>query len=284
MPDSVHERIADGRRILRQAGFADDHASLDADVLARHVLGWDRARLIARHREPPPPHFAERFSDLIARRALREPVALIVGRREFWGLDFAVTRATLVPRPESELIVEEALRWIAPDAPDVRVLDIGTGTGCLAVSIASERPAAFVVATDVSLGALLVARTNAIAHGVEHQVRLVQTDLATGLATAADVIVCNPPYVPESAAAGLAPDVVRYEPGTALFGGADGLLVVRRLLAGAAGHLAPGGVLVVEFGYGQDDSVHDLAVAAGWRVERMLHDIQGIPRTIVLRR
>lgn len=284
MPESVHERIAEGRRILRQAGFGDDHASLDADVLARHILGWDRAGLLARHREPPPPHFAERFRDLIARRALREPVALIVGRREFWGLDFAVTRATLVPRPESELIVEEALRWIAPDAPGVRVLDIGTGTGCLAVSIASERPAAFVVATDISLGALLVARTNAIAHGVERQVRLVQTDLATGLATAADVIVCNPPYVPESAAAGLAPDVVRYEPGTALFGGADGLLVVRRLLAEAAVHLAPGGVLVVEFGYGQDDSVRDLAVAAGWRVERMLHDIQGIPRTIALRR
>lgn len=283
MAESVHERIVAGRRALLEAGFAAGDAAFDAEVLARHVLGWDLARLLARKREPAPADFAARFGELIARRARREPVALITGRREFWGLDFLVTPATLVPRHETELIVEEALRWIAPGAPST-VLDIGTGTGCLAVSLAHERPGAIVVATDISQEALLVARRNATTHGVARRVRLVRTDLAAGIDVRADVIVSNPPYVPDAAAAALARDVVCYEPRMALFGGSDGLHVITRLLADAARNLAPGGVLVVEFGYGQEDSVHGLAQAAGWRLERMLHDLQGIARTIVLRR
>jgi release factor glutamine methyltransferase len=284
MAESVHQRIATGRRALRQAGFSAENAALDAEVLARHVLGWDRARLLVRRLEPAPPDFAERFDDVIARRARREPVALIVGRREFWGLDFIVTPATLVPRPESELIVEEALRWIPAGTDHAMVLDIGTGTGCLAIAIACERSGALVVATDLSADALLVARANARVHGVDRQVRFVRTDLLGGLAMAANVMVCNPPYVPESASTALAPDVMRFEPGTALFGGTDGLAVMRRLLATAADSLAPDGRLIVEFGYGQEDCVRDLALAEGWRIERILRDLQGLARTIVLRR
>jgi release factor glutamine methyltransferase len=278
---SLFERIAAGRRMLLEAGFSGEDAALDAEVLARHVLGWDLAQLLARHREPAPPHFAERFDELIARRARREPVALITGRREFWGLDFLVTPATLVPRPETEFIVEEALRRLSPHGA-CTVLDVGTGTGCLAVSIAHERPSARVVATDISHEALLVARQNATAHGVAARVGLVQTDLAAGVAVRADLIVSNPPYVPDAAA--LAPDVGRYEPAAALFGGPDGLHTIQRLLSEVRAHLAPGGVLIVEFGYGQEDDVRGLALATDWHVERVLHDFQGIARTIVLRR
>jgi release factor glutamine methyltransferase len=276
----LHEHIAEGRRRLAAAGFAAETAAFDADVLARHVLGWDRARLLAHNREHAPDGFGPRFEAAISRRALREPVALIVGRREFWGRDFAVTRATLVPRPETELIVEEALRILPAGAP--AIIDIGTGTGCLAITLAAERPDAHVLATDISHEALLVALANARTHGVAPRVHLVQCDLAEALRIQADLIVSNPPYVPESSAPTLASDVVRYEPATALFGGTDGLQVLDRLLARAPAWLAPGGSFIVEFGYGQEDSVRQAAEREGWTVRRMLHDLQGIARTVVL--
>ena len=278
----LHEQIADGRRRLLAAGFAADAAALDADVLARHVLGWDRARLLAHNREPAPDGFGPRFEAAIARRVLREPVALIVGRREFWGRDFTVTTATLVPRPETELIVEEALRILPSGSP--AIMDIGTGTGCLAITLAAERADAHVFATDISHEALLVALANARAHGVAHRVHLIRCDLAEALRIQADLIVSNPPYVPEWSAGGLAPDVVNYEPATALFGGADGLRVLARLFARAPAWLAPDGAFIVEFGYGQEDSVREAAEREGWTVRRMLHDLQGIARTVVLGR
>ena len=281
MIESLHERIAAARQALADAGLRPEDAALDAEVLARHVLGWDVARLIAQRREPVPPGFADLFREAIARRQRREPVALIIGRREFWGLEFHVTPATLIPRPETELIVEEALRRLPADR-FCTVLDVGTGSGCLAVAIAHERPSTTVVATDVSHDALLVARRNARAHGVAGRVRLVRADLAAGLALQADLSVSNPPDVPDSAA--LAGDVAGYEPAAALFGGADGLSVIRRLFASASSRLAPHGALIVEFGYGQEDGVRDVAGHAGWQIERVLHDLQGIARTIVVRR
>src|SRR5688572_11175814 len=144
----LHEHIAEGRRQLVAAGLRAATAAVDSDVLARHVLGWDVAGLLARNREPAPEGFASRFATAIARRAQREPVAMIVGTREFWGRDFTVTPHTLVPRPETELIVEEALRLLPAGAP--KIVDVGTGTGCLAISLAAERPEARVVATDIS--------------------------------------------------------------------------------------------------------------------------------------
>ena len=278
----LHEQIADGQRRLVAAGFAADAAAVDADVLARHVLGWDMARLLAHNREPAPDGFGPRFDAAIARRTLREPVALILGTREFWGRDFAVTRATLVPRPETELIVEEALRILPPGSP--AIIDIGTGTGCLAITLAAERPDAHVFATDISHEALLVALANARTHGVAHRVQLIRCDLAEALRIEADLIVSNPPYVPESSAPRLAADVVNYEPATALFGGADGLRVLNRLFARAPAWLAPDGAFIVEFGYGQEESVHLAAEREGWTVRRMLHDLQGIARTVVLGR
>jgi release factor glutamine methyltransferase len=246
------------------------------------VLGWDRAQLVARHRDLPPEGFAEDFSAVIARRAVREPVAFITGSREFWGLDFIVTRDTLVPRPETEFIVEEALRLL-PERP-ARILDVGTGTGCLAISLAVERPADMVVATDISHAALAVAAANARRHGVADRVHFVCADLTDGLNLQADLIVSNPPYVPYQTANGLPADVLRFEPAVALFGGVDGLSVIPRLFAGAAARLAPGGVLISEFGYGQEDSVRAIAEREGWQVRGILHDLQQIARTIVLGR
>jgi release factor glutamine methyltransferase len=279
---NLHERIAEGRRRLVAAGFPTETAAFDADVLARHVLGWDVAGLLARGREPAPDGFGPRFEAAIARRALREPVAFIVGAREFWGRDFAVTHATLVPRPETELIVEEALRILPAGSPTI--VDIGTGTGCLAISLAAERQGARVFATDISHDALLVAAGNARSHHVEDRVHFVRCDLAEALVVKADLVVSNPPYVPEQSAPTLAADVVNYEPATALFGGTDGLRVIDRLLARTPALLAPGAAFIIEFGYGQEDSVRAAAEREGWTVRRVLNDLQGIARTVVLGR
>ncbi len=276
----LHELIAAGRRTLVSAGFTPANAAFDAAVLARSVLGWDAARLLGHDLEPPPTGFAEAFTNAIDRRARREPVAYITGSREFWGRDFLVTGATLVPRPETEFIVEHALELLA-DRP-CSIVDVGTGSGCLAVSLAIERPAARVVATDVSHAALLVARENARRHQVLNRIRFVQADLTAGLVLEADLIVSNPPYVPEFNAATLPDDVLRYEPATALFGGDDGLVLIRRLFATTPPLLADGGAFIVEFGFGQETAVREIAEHEGWHVRRIVNDLQGIPRTIVL--
>lgn len=283
MAASLRERIAEARAVLVRAGITPRDAAFDADVLARHALGWDRAELLSRGREAPPDRFQAAFDRLIARRAAREPVAMITANREFWGLDFEVTRDTLIPRPETELIVEEALTAFATRPPAL-VFDVGTGSGCLAVSLAREFPAARVAGTDISEDALRIARRNAARHGVGDRVRFVRTTLLEHVEGHADLIVSNPPYVPDGAAPALAPEVAGHEPHLALFAGGDGLAVIRDLLVAAPAHLAPDGLLVVEFGLGQEDDVRALAGAAGWRVVHVREDLQGIGRTIVLRR
>jgi release factor glutamine methyltransferase len=207
---------------------------------------------------------------------------MILGVREFWGLDFEVTPDVLVPRPESEFIVEEALTEF-PSPPRLMV-DVGTGTGCLAIALSREFPASRTIATDISAAALTVAARNARRHGVADRVAFVRTHFLTGLDTPADLIVSNPPYVPSSAAPALAPEVVRHEPHTALFGGQDGLAAIREILGSAADHLAGNGRLILEFGFGQECDVTELAEQSGWRVLRLRDDLQGIPRTIVLGR
>ena len=278
---TIARLIAHARHQLIGVGFSRADAALDAEVLARHILGWDRARLLTDGRLPPPADFEGRYHAAIERRLSHEPVAMITGHREFWELDFLVTPATLIPRPETEVIVEEALRIVDARAPST-IVDIGTGTGCLAVALARERRSASVVATDASRAALLIAMKNAERHGVAERVWFVQTDLADGLGVRADLIVSNPPYVPDGTA--LPADVVGYEPRTAIFGGGDGLAVIRRLFASTRHIVAPGGRLIVEFGFGQEHAIRDIGERAGWHVERVLPDLQGIARTIVLGR
>lgn len=284
---SLHDRIAEARHRFERAGIAADEAAIDAEVLARHVLGWDRAQLITRGHEPAPADFDERFAPLVARRVEREPVAQIVGHREFWNLEIEVTRDVLVPRPETELIVETAIELAALKGcttPWNRIIDVGTGSGCLAIALAVEFPDAVVTAADISPAALQVAHRNAQRHGVQDRVTFVESDVLSAVSGRADLIVSNPPYCRNGDAPSLQPEVRVYEPLRALLAGADGLDVVRALFAAAADHLAPDGRLIVEFGFGQDADVVRLAQDAGWHVHAVKADLQQIPRVIVLGR
>ena len=275
---SVHNTIAEARETLERAGLTAMDARLDAEVLARHALGWDRARLVADGREEMAADVLVRYRALIERRAAREPVAFITGHREFWGLDFEVTPAVLIPRPETELIVEAVLQRRGRDSVRT-IVDVGTGSGCLAVVLAREYPEARVLAIDISGEALAVASRNVRRHEVEDRVTLLHGNLLDALQTKTDVIVSNPPYVPSTVE--LAPEIVTYEPAVALYSGADGLTVLARLMNDARTRLANDGLFVVEFGFGQEDSVRSLAEASGWSVETIA-DLQGIPRTAVL--
>ncbi len=283
---TVVERVGAATSRLVAAGLAPDVAALDAEVLARHVLGWDRAAYVCNRRDAAPRGFGTAYEAALDRRAGREPVTSILGRREFWGLELEVGPGVLTPRPETELLVEEALRLAAETPRAVRLLaDVGTGSGCVAIALATELPAARIIATDVSAAALAVARRNAARHGVEHRIAWVRTSCLDGVCAAPDVIVANPPYVPDGDLAGLPPEVRDFEPRLALAGGPDGLEVVRRLLDAAAGRLAPGGHLVLELGSGQAPAARD-AVAARPQLAlvRVRRDLQGIARTLVARR
>lgn len=285
MAGSLQARVGAARRRLRDAGIAPDEADIDARVLAEHLLGWTTERFLTEAGEAEPDGFAPRFEALVARRASREPLAYIVGHREFWGLDFEVTPAALVPRPETELLVEIALDRFPNRSAAFSAIDVGAGSGCLAVAIARERSSARVVATDLSHAALAVARRNAGRHGVADRVTFVQADLFDGVAGAFDLIVANPPYVPERDRATIPPEVRDYEPATALFAGEDGLAVIRRLVPASLPHLAPGGLLAFEFGFGQAGAVEQLiSTAPGLTMIGLRADLQGIPRAAVAQR
>ena len=265
------------------AGISETGASLDVDLYARTILGWDRARLLVEQQTGVPAAIEPTLSEWIARRERREPSAYIVGVREFWGLDFAVTPAVLIPRPETEFIVEEAVSLLrGRDAS--RMADIGTGSGCVAVAVASETRGCRMVASDVSPQALEVARGNAVRHGVADRIAFVTTSYLDGIDGMFDVITANPPYVKDGDKPAISRDV-RHEPEVALFGGAEGLRDIGGVLDSAAEKLTPGGWLVMEFGYGQEDDVEALVAARpALRLDRVRHDLQGIPRTAIIQR
>ena len=284
-PTTLEARVAAARHRLVAAGIDECDVALDAEVLARHALGWDRARYLSRARDRVPPTFDERFDPLVERRCRREPVAQITGWREFWGLDIAVTPDVLIPRPESELLVETALALLVDQAAPWDVADVGTGSGCLAVAVAWELQRARVTATDVSPAALTVARRNATRQGVADRVSFHDTRGLDGLPGPYDLIVSNPPYVPEPEMARLAPEVARYEPAAALCGGPDGLDPARELMPAAVSRLRAGGWLVMEIGAGQDAAVADLvAREPELSLVEIREDLQRIPRVAVIRR
>jgi release factor glutamine methyltransferase len=280
---SLAATLARARAQLVAAGIAPADAAIDVDLYARTLLGWDRARLLADQQLPSPPDLEPRLSAWIHRRSRREPSAYIVGRREFWGLDFEVTPDVLIPRPETEFIVEEALPLLAAtDAP--RIADIGTGSGILAVSLAHELPRSSIVASDISPAAVAVAQRNADAHAVACRIQFVVTSYLDGVDGTFDVIVSNPPYVRDGDKPALSRDV-RHEPDVALFGGRDGLTHVAAVLDTAVARLRGGGWLLMEFGYGQEEDVLSLIAARPeLRLEKVREDLQGIPRTVVARR
>jgi release factor glutamine methyltransferase len=284
-PAALHAQVTQATRAFVSVGYAEAEAAIDAEVLARHALGWTREQMLMRWREPAPADFDARYAPLVARRARHEPVAYITGHREFWGLEIAVTRDTLIPRPETELIVEEALA-LAPQLGDApTIVDVGTGSGCLAVALAHDLPKAQIIAIDVSTAALDIAKRNARTHGVADRLTWFAGSLLEPVRHAVNLIVSNPPYVPLRDAATLPPDVREFEPAVALFSGDDGLATIRALVVQASDRLRPGGWLIFEFGYGQADAVAALVDRTGaWHLVRLRHDLQDIPRTAVLQR
>ena len=281
---TIHDLVQGARDRFVSAGISANLAALDAEVLARQVLGWDRAKFLADRNEQATSRFLLNYEPLVARRERREPVSYILGTREFWGLEFEVGRDVLIPRPETELIVEETVSVVGRDGHPT-IIDVGTGSGCIAIALAREVPGARLIATDVSAEALAVARRNAARHGVLGRITFVRTSFLDGLSREFDVIVSNPPYVPSASELGLTPEVRDYEPRLAVFAGIDGLEGVRSLLASATSRLARGGWLIVEFGCGQDDSVAALiGQTGGLRLVKIRHDLQDIPRTAVCQR
>jgi release factor glutamine methyltransferase len=282
---TLHDKLSAARAQLVSAGIAPAEAGVDVPLFACTILGWDRVKLLTERPGPPPSALEPTFSQWISRRIAREPAAYILGMREFWGLDFAVTPAVLIPRPETEFIVEEALEILkrfAVESP--KVADIGTGCGNIAVSLAHEVGAARVTATDLSREALLVAGSNAQRYGVDHRITFVETSYLDGVDDTFDLIAANPPYVKETDKPGLAPDV-RHEPDIALFGGTSGLRDLEGVLDTATNKLTRNGWLVMEFGYGQESDVLRLVAARpALRLDRVRADLQGIPRTAVIER
>lgn len=269
-----------------------DTARLDAEVLLAAAWQSDRTQLYIRGEAPVPPAVAAAFHTMLQRRLAREPVAYILGSREFWSLDFFVGPGVLVPRPETELLVERAvtlMKEMQRDDPFAqhrapRLCDIGTGSGCVAIALATELRDAALCATDVSVDALDVARANARRHRVDERITWLHTDLGNGLAPSAfDLVVSNPPYVESTQLDGLEPEL-GFEPRLALDGGADGLDVVRRLIAGAAVMLRPNGWLAFEFGAGQADAVRAAFAPILWSDVTIYPDLSGIPRVVQARR
>lgn len=278
------DRVARAREAIVAAGIRPQDAALDAEVLARKVLVCDRAGYVVRLRDEEPADFADPYRTLVDRRCRREPVAYILGEREFWGRPFEVTRDVLIPRPETELIVEEALELFAAGRAPGIIIDVGTGSGCLAVALALEFPEARVIATDISAAALDVARRNADNNGVAGRIDFRRGDLLEPVTEDADLIVSNPPYVASGDAPGLVPEVREHEPHVALFAGTDGLSLYARLFPSAAKRLSSGGRLIVEVGYDQDARVAQIASRDGWTLSHVRQDLQAITRTLVFTR
>ena len=259
---TIREALRQASETLAAHSIADAH--LEAEILLMHVLGIDRARLYASLGQELPHSHVEVLTQLVNRRLSKEPVAYITGHREFFGYDFHVAPGVLIPRPESELLVEETLDFVRGRFPlgDAIIADIGTGSGAIAVSLALRLPNARVFAIDISRRALEIARTNCVKHTVEGRVNLLEGDLLSPLAEPVDVIVANLPYVTDAELGGLGDEIEMHEPSEALAGGVDGLDEVRRLLRGAGDRLRPHGVILLEIGPAQADTAASLAGSA----------------------
>jgi release factor glutamine methyltransferase len=259
-------------------------ARLDAELLLRHVTGWDAGALIVRSDEPVAGDALERFDRLVAERARRVPIQHLTGVAHFWRHEFRVTPDVLVPRPETEHLVEAALERLRPLTRPL-VADVGTGSGCIALSLAAERPDAIVHATELSAAALAVARDNAARLGLAGRVRFGEGDLLAPLAgQVLDLVVSNPPYVGADEVEQLAPEVRDHDPRLALVPPGDRYSIYRRLATEARDVLRPGGALMVEIGRGMEGEVARILTAAGLAVERAVPDLQSIPRVMVAAR
>lgn len=278
---TVAALLAEGARALAAAGI--ERPRFEARLLLEHATGLARERLIAEPAARVPDAKMAAYRGLVARRAAREPMAYILGRAEFWSLAYAVAPGVLVPRPETETLIEAALRAFPDRARPLRVLDIGVGSGCLLLTLLHLFPSARGVGTDTSAAALACARLNAERLGVAARALLVATPWAAGVAGPFDLVVANPPYIPTAEIAGLAPEVARFEPRAALDGGPDGLAAYHAILPDLPRLLAPGGAALLEIGRGQHEALIPLAEAQGFAVATHA-DLAGIVRCLEFRR
>lgn len=295
--ETIAGALAAAARRLAQSGI--DEPRRDAQILLARLIERDRTHLIVRADELLTDEAARRFRDAITRRAAGEPVQYITGRQKFFGLEFAVTPAVLIPRPETELVVEAALE-LSDAAESFLFCDVGTGSGCITIALLHHRPRGRAVAVDISPAALAVARMNAQRNNVEGRASFIASDVfdalrvdvpvdhasddaANGMPERFAFIVSNPPYIDADEVPTLQREVREHEPQAALTPGADGLAVVRRLLADAPARLAPGGHLIFEIGYGQAPAVRALVDPETWRIVDVRADLQRIPRVFILK-
>ena len=261
-----------------------DSPALTADLLLGFVLGWDRVRLLSHAEQELDDASWDCLRRLIHRRANGEPLQYLTGQQEFFGLTFKVTPAVLIPRPETEILVEKAIDLIRNHSrSNARFVDIGTGSGCIAVSVAHHNPSLVGWAVDCSAIALKIGQENAKRHGVGNRIGFVQSNLLESFAQkpCLDFVFCNPPYVALDEYDTLPTEVKNHEPHEALFGGADGLDVYRRLVPEAAVRMVEGGYLLLEVGMGQASQVGQLVEKEGLSLQPVLSDLQGIPRCVI---
>jgi len=284
MGNSIAQLILDAASVLRKSGVPD--ARLDAGALLAHVLKRDRTFIISHADDLVSDDLIEQFRSVVQRRARGEPLQYISGHQEFFGLDFEVSAAVLIPRPETELLVETAIDLLQNiDGPSL-ICDVGTGSGCVVISLLHNIQLAKAVAIDVSEQALEVATRNARTHHVLDRMSLVLSDCLDGIDSKAlfDLVVSNPPYVAEGALAGLQREVRDFEPRTSLTPGGDGLSVIRRLIDAAPQVLKRGGYLLLEIGFDQQERVQQMIDPKLWQLLDVHKDLQGIPRTVAMQK
>jgi release factor glutamine methyltransferase len=276
---TVAEALADAATALAEAGIHD--AATDARLLLQRALGLDRVALFLARGDPLSAEAAVRLGVLVDRRLRREPVSRILGSREFWSLPFGLGPATLDPRPDSETLVAAALAHLMPADRAWRILDLGTGTGCLLLATLWERSAAFGIGIDRSTEAAAIARANAAALGLAGRAAFAAGDWATAIRGAFDLVLCNPPYIAEGEISSLEPEVALHDPHAALSGGVDGLDAYRRVAEEISGLMTKDGVAIFELGAGQGNAVAGILADAGLATLERREDLGGIPRCLI---
>ncbi|MGQ7794294.1 peptide chain release factor N(5)-glutamine methyltransferase [Faunimonas sp. B44] len=277
---TVREALSRSRAELARAGI--ETADLDARLLLERALGITAVDLIARPEQEVDPAAGAALASLIERRVRREPVARILGAKEFWGLDLVVSPATLVPRPDTEILVEAVLRWARQQAgPNLTIADLGTGTGAILIALLSELPHARGIATDLSSEALATAAANAQRHGVGDRITFLQADFASHLPERCDAIVSNPPYIRSADLAGLEAEVRDHDPRLALDGGPSGVEAYGKIIDATPHSLRRPGLLALEVGYDQADSVAAMCQARHMSIREIGSDLSGHARAVL---
>lgn len=289
MTTSIAEAILQGAHDLRRAGVLEPRQ--EAGSLLAHVLGRDRTFILGHADDSIDDEQLRQFLEVLSERVSRKPLQYITGHQEFYGLDFEVNEHVLIPRPETELLVELALERLSKEDVAHSICDVGTGSGCIAITLLCKLPRARAVAIDISPEALTVAKRNAARHGVDDRIEFLASDCFAELNPTGggfDLIVSNPPYVAERARLGLQREVRDFEPSAALMAGPDGLAVITRLLREAGGFLKPGAQFLFEIGFDQGVALENLLqqpdASETWKLLGIYPDLQGIPRIVALQK